>query len=91
MQVKGWSVPFFILKNNVAMIKMEIAAIFSSDIFRKILVEDGFSSDCVELAKIDNLPDGQELILLDDATIGYYDDSNCFNVLFSSGYFSFSV
>lgn len=69
---------------------MEISATFPSDIFRMILVEDGFSSDCVELAKIDNLPDGQELILFDDATIGYYDDSNFFNVLFPSGYFSFS-
>ena len=68
---------------------MEILADFPSLVLRDIIVQDGFSSDCVELSKIDNLPDGQRLVLLDDCTIGYYDKSNCFNVLFPSGYFSF--
>lgn len=70
---------------------MEILADFPSRVLRDILVQDGFSSDCVELAKIDNLPDGQRLVLLDDATVGYYDSDNYFNVLFPSGYFAFSL
>lgn len=64
---------------------MKIVAYMSIRVVRNALLKNGYVSGCVELRQLDSVSDGQDIVMLADGTMGYYDKYGDFQVLLYPG------
>lgn len=64
---------------------MEIVAYMSIGVVRNALLKNGYVLGCAELRQLDSVPDGQDIVLLADGSMGYYDKCDDFQLLLYPG------
>lgn len=64
---------------------MKIIAFMSIGVVRNALLKNGYVPGSAELRQLDSVPDGQDIVMLADGTMGYYDKYGDFEVLLYPG------
>lgn len=64
---------------------MKSIAYMSIGVVRNALLKNGYVPGCTELRQLDSVPDGQDIVMLADGTMGYYDKYGDFEVLLYPG------